>query len=203
MIEIVDGHLACQRNQIGKVQNAKLSLPNHIPSWNIISGSCISKPSGQKFTSFLRCYFFPMPMFSLQLAFTFAFTWLTCAKKHLAAKSDKNIVKGERSIKAAQKDPSATIAASICLTSATVVGSINATESWQRQTWPPSFLLLLSCKMDLAIPQWSIFHPCSQMIYYNYCFCHNYFCTCFLQWCAGFHMNNLGQNWGCSMTVMI
>ena len=80
-----------------------------------------------------------MPMFSLQLAFTFAFTWLTCAKKHLAAKSDKNIVKGERSIKAAQKDPSTTIAASICLTSATVVGSVNATESWQRQTWPPSF----------------------------------------------------------------
>ena len=30
-IEIVDGHLAHQRNQIGKVQNAKLCLPNHIP----------------------------------------------------------------------------------------------------------------------------------------------------------------------------
>ena len=44
----------------------------------------------------------------------------------------KNIVEGERSIKAAQKDPSATIVASICLTSATVVGSINATEFWQR-----------------------------------------------------------------------
>ena len=30
MIEIVDGHLVRQRNQIGKVHNAKLSLPNHI-----------------------------------------------------------------------------------------------------------------------------------------------------------------------------
>ena len=55
----------------------------------------------------------------------------------------------------AEKDPSAIVIASTCLTGATVVGSINATEFWQRQTWPPSFLLLLSCKMDLAIPQYS------------------------------------------------
>ena len=77
-----------------------------------------------------------------------------CAKKHLAAKSDENIVvEGERSIKAAKKDPSATLVTSICSTGATVVGSINATEFWQRRTRPPSFLLLLSHKMDLAIPQ--------------------------------------------------
>ena len=39
----------------------------------------------------------------------------------------------------------------ICLTGATAVGSVNANEFWQRWIWPPSFLLLLSCKMDLAI----------------------------------------------------
>ena len=27
--------------------------------------------------------------------------------------------------------------------------------------------------------QWSTLHPGSQMIYYNYHFCHNYFCTQF------------------------
>ena len=169
---------------------------------NIISGSCISKLTGQKLTSFLHCYFF--------LSLCFHFSWLShllLPGLHVQRSTRqrsliKNIVEGERSIKAAQKDPSATIVASICLTNATVVGSINATEFWQRQTRPPSFLLLLSCKMDLAIPQWSIFHPGSQMIYYNYCFCHNYFCTCFLQWCAEFHWNNLKQNWGCTMTVM-
>ena len=103
------------------------------------------------------------------------------AKTHLAAKSDENIiVEGQRSIKAAQKDPSTTVVASIRLTGATVVGSTNLTEFWQRRTQPPSFLLLLSRKMDLAILQWSTLRPGSQMIYYNYHFCDNYFCTCFL-----------------------
>ena len=41
-------------------------------------------------------------------------------------------------IKVAEKDPSAIVIASICSTGATVVGSINATEFWQRQTQPPS-----------------------------------------------------------------
>ena len=53
--------------------------------------------------------------------------------------------------KAAQKDPSATVVASS--TGAAVEGSVNATEFWQRRIRPPSFLLLLSRKMDLAIPQ--------------------------------------------------
>ena len=54
-------------------------------------------------------------------------------KEHSAAKSDENIiVEGERSIKAAEKDPSTTVVASIYLTGATVVGSVNATEFWQR-----------------------------------------------------------------------
>ena len=51
-------------------------------------------------------------------------------------------------LKQLKKDPSATVVAG-----ATVVGSVNATEFWQRQTLTPSFLLLLSRKMDLAIPQ--------------------------------------------------
>ena len=53
-------------------------------------------------------------------------------------------------IKTAEKDSSATIVTSVCLADVTVVGSINTTEFWQRQTQPPSFLLLLSRKMDLA-----------------------------------------------------
>ena len=108
-------------------------MPNHIPVHD---------------ADWFKCHFW-------QLYFKADFTWLTHAKKRLAAKSDENIVQGEkeRSIKAAEKDPSTTVVISIRLTGATVVGSVNATEFWQRRTWPPSFLLLLSCKMDLAVPQ--------------------------------------------------
>ena len=63
--------------------------------------------------------------------------------------SDENIIiEGERSMKAAEKDPSATVAAIVHLTGTTVVDSINATEFWQRRIRPPSFLLLLSRQMD-------------------------------------------------------
>ena len=113
---------------------------------NVISGSCILKLTGWKFTSFLYLYFY----FSRKRV---AFTWFTCVKKRSAAKSDENIVKGERSIKAAEKESSTTIVASVHSTGATPVGSVNVTEFWQRRTQPPSFLLLLSHKMDLAIPQ--------------------------------------------------
>ena len=48
--------------------------------------------------------------------------WLTRAKKRSAAKSDENItVEGERSIKAAEKDPSAAVVAGVRSTGATVV----------------------------------------------------------------------------------
>ena len=138
VIEIVDGHLAYQRNQISKIWKAKRWLSNHIPvhsadwfrSWlvgnllpyyAVISFLCLCFHFGWKYV---------------------AFTWLTCVKCS-AAKSDENIfVKGERSIKAAQKDPSATVVTSIHSTDATVVGSVNVTEFWQWRTWPPSFLLL-------------------------------------------------------------
>ena len=80
--------------------------------------------------------------------------WLTRAKKRSTAKSDENItVEGERSIKAAEKDPNAAVVAGVRSTGATVVGSVNATEFWQRRTRSPSFLLLLCRKMELAIPQ--------------------------------------------------
>ena len=71
------------------------------------------------------------------------------AKKRSAAKSDENIiVEGERGIKAAQKDASATVAAS------STGAAVDATEFWQRRIRPPSFLLLLSRrKMPLAVPQ--------------------------------------------------
>ena len=49
----------------------------------------------------------------------------------------------ERSIKAAEKDPSTTVVTCACSTGATVVGNINAIKFWQRQIQPPSFLCLL------------------------------------------------------------
>ena len=71
-MEIVDGYLAHQRNQIGKVRNANSTclttfLSAMLIGLNVISGSCISKLIGQKFTSFLRCHFLPLPLFSLRL----------------------------------------------------------------------------------------------------------------------------------------
>ena len=148
----------------------------------------------------------PKPILCLCFHFSWkhvAFTWHTRAKKGSAGKSNENIVVEERSIKAAEQDPSATIVANVCSTGATVVGSVNDNEFWQRRTQPPSFLLLLSHKMDVAIPQWSALLPGSQMICYNYHFCDNCFRTCCLQWCAVFHWNSLKWNSGCSMAVMI
>ena len=148
---------------------------------NVISGSCISKLIGRKFTSFLRlCFHCGWKHV--------AFTWLTCAKKCSAAEPDENIIiEGEKSIKAAEKDPSATVVACVRSAGAAAVGSVNATEFWQRRTRPPSFLPLLSCKMDRAIPQWSTLRRGSQMIYYNYRFCDNYFSSRIIHWCAVFH----------------
>ena len=83
---------------------------------NVISCSCISKMIGWKFTfqavtSFVRlCFHFGRKHV--------AFTWRTCAKKCSAAKSDENITEGERSIKAAETDPSATLVASVHSTGA-------------------------------------------------------------------------------------
>ena len=104
-------------------------------------------------------------------------------------------------LKQLKKDPSATVVASLRSTGAAVVGSVNATEFWQRRTRSPSFLLLL--KMDLAIPQWSTLRHGSQMIYYNYRYCDNYFCTCFLHWWVVFHQGKknrmkLRLDHGCS-----
>ena len=108
-------------------------------------------------------------------------------------------------VKQQKLTPSATVVASVRSTGGTVAGSVNATGfwHWQRQTRPPSFLLLLSRKMDRAIPQWSTLRHGSQMIDYNYRFCDNYFCTCFLLRCAVFHRNNLKRNWDCSVAVPI
>ena len=137
--ETVDSHLVQQWNQTGKVRNAKLCLPNHTPVHD-----------ADWFKSFLAVVFqswlvrnslsFCAVISFLCLSFHFdwkhvTFTWFTRTKKHLAAKSDENIiVEGERRIKAAEKDPSATVVASVRLTGANVVGSINETEFWQRLT---------------------------------------------------------------------
>ena len=85
-------------------------LSTMLTGLKVISSSCISKPTGQKFTSFLRLRFHSSWKHV-------TFNWFTHAKKHLAMKSDE----GERSIKATETDPSATIVASVHSTGATVV----------------------------------------------------------------------------------
>ena len=73
VIKIVNGHLAHQRNQIGKVrpEHKTACLTTFLSTiqigLHVISGSCILKLTGQKFTSFLCCYFLSMPLFSLWL----------------------------------------------------------------------------------------------------------------------------------------
>ena len=163
MIKIVDGYLAHQRNKIGKVRNAKFCLPNHIPvrdaDWFKRHFRQLYFKTDWSEIHFLSKLSFPfyVSVFTSAENMSLLPVWLTRAKKRSAAKSDENItVEGVRNIKADEKkkkDPSATVVASIRSTGATVVGSVNATEFWQRRTRSPSFLLLLSRKMDLAIPQ--------------------------------------------------
>ena len=160
MIEIVDGYLTQQRNKIDKVRNAKLCFPNHIPVRDAVWFKHHFRQlyfkadwSEIHFLSKLSLPFY-VSVFTSAENMSLLPGWLTRAKKRSAAKSDENItVDGERNIKAAEKDPSAAVVASVRSTGATVVGSVNATEFWQRRTLIPSFLLLLSRKMDLAIPQ--------------------------------------------------
>ena len=160
MIEIVDCYLAHQRNKIGKVRNAKLCLPNHIlvrdADWfkrHFRQLHFKADWSEIHYLSKLSLPFY-VSVFTSAEIFSLLPGWLTRAKKRSTAKSDENItVDGERGIKAAEKDPNATVVASVRSTGATVVGSVNATEFWQRRTRSPSFLLLLSRKMELAIPQ--------------------------------------------------
>ena len=83
---------------------------------NVISGSCIPKLIGRKFTSFVSCHFLSTPLFSLQLKtcyFYLAYSY-TCEEALGSKVWWKNTtVEGERSIKAAEKDPSTTVVASV------------------------------------------------------------------------------------------
>ena len=113
---------------------------------NVISGSCISKLIGLKFASFISCHFLSKPLLSLLLGLQLHMqrsAWQQNLMKML-------LLREREVIKAAEKDPSTTIVTSVHSTGAAVVGSINFGKG---RTWPPSFLLLLSHKMDLAIPQ--------------------------------------------------
>ena len=118
-----------QSNQISKVLNAKLCLPNHIPVRNADWFKCHfrqlyfeadwSKKSLPFYavTSFQRfCFHFGRKHV--------AFTWLTCAKMRSAVRSDNNIVVERESIKAVEKDLCATVVTSIHSTGATVVNSV-------------------------------------------------------------------------------
>ena len=142
----------------------------------------------------------PLPFYAVSsfLHLCFHFGWKPCCfylAYTLAAKSDGTIiVEGERSIKAAQKDLSATIVTSVSLSGAAVLGSVNVTEVWQRWTRSPSFLLLLSHKMDLLfalVAKWFVIITVFVTI------------TFVLASFTVFHRNNLKQNWGCSMAVLI
>ena len=139
--------------------------------------------------------FLSKPLFSLQLKICRFYLAYTCKDAFGSKVWWKYYHCGRGKYKAAEKDPSATTVAIVHSTGATAVGRVNATEFWQRQTQPPSVLLLLSYKMDLAIPhsQWSTLHPGSQMVNNNSHFCNNYFCTQFAS-LSDVHRNNLKWN---------
>ena len=141
-------------------------MPNHIP---VHDADWFKYHFWQLYfkADWLEIHFLSASLFSLQQK-TCRFYLVYMCEEALGSKVIWNVVKGERNIKAAEKDPSATVVASVHSTSPTPVGSVNATEFWQRWTQPPTFLLLLSHKMDLAIPEWSTLCPGSQMICDNY-----------------------------------
>ena len=95
-IKIVNGHLEHQQNQISKVQNTKLCLPNHIPV-------CDADWFKWKF----RQLYFKADWSQIHFL-CFHFSWkhvaFTHAKMRFAAKSDENIIiEGERSKKQLKK----------------------------------------------------------------------------------------------------
>ena len=117
-------------------------------------------------------------------------------KKRSAGKSDENImVVGKRSTKEAEEDPNTTVR----LACANSAGSINETSISENEHGLPIFPTAQSQKgscnssdlFSLAAKYLSS-SPFLRQFY-----------TCFLQWCAVFHWNNLKQNWGCSMAVVI
>ena len=104
----------------------------------------------------------------------------------------------ERSIKAAEKDPSATIVASIHLTGANVVGSVNVTELfWQRRSTMFTYFAKANMTSFIFTTAQLQNGSCNSTVIYSspwkpndllkYHFCDNYFCICFLQWCAVLH----------------
>ena len=144
VIKIINNHLAHQRNQISKVLNAKLCSPNTfllamLIGLNVTSSSCILKLTGKK----KSLPFYAVISFRC-LCFHFswkhvAFTRLTCAKVRSAVRSDNNIVIERESIKAVEKDLSATVVTSIHSTGATVVNSVKGQvqgEGWFLRRFP-------------------------------------------------------------------
>ena len=158
-IKIVDGYLAQQRNKIGKVQNATLCLPNHIPVCNAHWFKCHYRQLYFKADRSEIHFLCKLSLPFYTFVFTSAENMSLLPGLHVRRSTQKQSLMKILSLrereKAAEKDPSATVVASVCSTGVTVVGSTNAAEFWQRWTPPPSFSLLLSRRMDLAIPQWS------------------------------------------------
>jgi len=120
----------------GKVWNAKLCLPNHIPVRNADWFKChfwqLYFKADWSEIHFISTLSFPFYAFVLTWAENISLvlpglhvwrsTWQQSLRKISPLRERK------RSIKAAKKDPSATIVASIHSTGATGVGSINVTE---------------------------------------------------------------------------
>ena len=157
-IEKVDGHLAHQRNQIGKVRNAKLCLANHIPvrdaDWFKCHFRQLYFKADWSEIHFLSTLSLPFYAFVFISAENVSFLPGLHVRRSARQQSLMKILslRKREVLKQLKKIPVATVVTSVCSTGTAVVGSVNATEFWQRWTRPPSFLLLLSCKMNLAIP---------------------------------------------------
>ena len=164
---------------------------------NVVSGSCISKLIGGKFSSFLIlcCHFFSMPLFLLQLktcCFLPGLYVRWSAQQHSLMKI--LLLRKREVLQQLKKITRATVLASIHSTGVTVVGSVNVTEFWQRGTQSPSLYYCSVTNWILQLQSDLSFVLAAKWFYYHYCFCDSYFCACFLHWCAVFHRNSLKQN---------
>ena len=115
-----------------QVLECKLCFPNHVL---IRDADWFKCHFGQLYfkADWSEIHFLSLPLFPLQLKTCCFYLAYTC-KEALSSNLMKIVSlreggrERERSIKAAEKYPSATIAASMHLTGATVVDSVNATE---------------------------------------------------------------------------
>ena len=119
MIDIVDGYLAHQRNKIGKVQNAKLCLPNYIPVRDAEWFKCHFQQLYSK-ADWLGIHFLSklsLPFYTF--VFTSAENMLLLPGLHMQRSAQQQclmkilLMKEREVLKYLKKDPSATIVANV------------------------------------------------------------------------------------------